>query len=81
MKFDNAIDPFDELSVDEIRAMVITAATNLARRWIPSVPGAQAHIDADAETAVEVKLSPSIGVSLILIDSDGTRYPLAWRNH
>jgi hypothetical protein len=75
------MDDLQNLPTEVLRTMTITAAAELARRWLPSVPGVPDHIAAGAETVMEVKLSPSIGVSLILVDSDGTRYPLAWRTH
>jgi hypothetical protein len=68
------------LSTDDLAAMTLTAAAELAHKWIPNVPGAQDHIAAGAGLVLEVTLSPAIALQLMLVDSDGKRYPLARRD-
>jgi hypothetical protein len=72
-------DPITELSTDELSAMTLVAASNLVAKWLPQVPAAQDHVAAGAGLVLEVTLTPEPGLRLMLVDSDGQRYPLAWR--
>jgi len=69
------------LTLPEVKGMTLLAGTELANRWIPSVPGAAEHIAAGAGLELVMTLRPAPGLSLVLVDSDGTRYPLAWQDY
>ncbi len=69
------------LTTLHMQAMLITLATELATRWIERVPGARDHIAAGAGVILEVTLQPEPRLELLLVDSDKSRIPLAWRDY
>jgi hypothetical protein len=67
------------LTLEEFQAMTLTAAVEAAMLWLRQVPGGPDHVAAGAGLVLEVTLQPDPALQLLLIDSDGTRYPVAER--
>lgn len=65
------------LSLAEVQAMTLTAAVELAQRWLFRLPKAQPHLDAGAGVELLVQLKPVAGLQLLLVDSNGDRRVLA----
>ncbi len=71
-------EPLTALSDIELQAMAVTACTAAAQHWLQKLPGAREHVAAGAGLLMEVTLLPSPGMRLCLVNSDGSRHPLAW---
>lgn len=66
----------NELTTTDLQAMVLTAAAELAARWMAERPGHGAdlapHLQAGAGVELLVQLAPSAALGLRLVDSDGS---------
>jgi hypothetical protein len=70
---------FQQMTLDEVRAMAAAGATELAQRWLPSVPGAHDHIAAGAGLIMEIELRPKLAITMLLVNSNSERIQLATR--
>ncbi|MEO6269836.1 MAG: hypothetical protein ABIP08_05995 [Lautropia sp.] len=68
--------PFD---LPMIQAMTVTAAAELAQRWLAKLPDAHTHMAAGAGIELLVRLKPAAALQPLLVDSDGGRLILAER--
>jgi hypothetical protein len=69
-----------ELTIEELRAMLLTGATELALRWVHDHENADAvrgHLAAGAGLELLVQLMPEPAMGLRLVDSDGSYVALA----
>ncbi len=66
----------NELSTADLQAMTLTAATELASRWLSERDdrgdGIRPHLLAGAGVEVLVQLAPTPAIGLRLVDSDGS---------
>jgi hypothetical protein len=71
----------EPLSLREVQAMTITAATELAQRWLTVLPDARDAIAAGCGVTLVITLRPVPGLSLVLIGPGGERREVAWKNY
>jgi hypothetical protein len=69
----------ESLSTPEIQVAVLTAAADLAERWLATVSDVDELMSSGDRVVLEITLRPTQRLCLVLVDNEGRRRPLVSR--